>query len=312
MLVMTATIVLDPRSPFTRAAARRAGLTDRILAGPAYQRIFHGVYVASDVPVGPLVRALAALVASHPDAHASHFSAARVLGVPVPTVADEHVTVQQAEHRRRIDGVRQHVRPSTRWIRRAGMRVSDPRQLFEELAGHLELVDLVVVGDHLVRKEGITCAQLRDRVAALPGRVGRQARRAAAYVRAEVDSPMESRLRMLLVLAGIPEPEVNRKVRAGDGEVLRRYDLSWPDVQVIVEYDGRQHIEREESWEKDLARREAIDDDGWRILVVTSRGIYRHPEQTIERVFRLLGSRGLAGLPAKPSSTWRPHFPGRD
>lgn len=297
MLVMTATIVLDPRSPFTRAAARRAGLTDRILAGPKYQRIFHGVYVASDVPVGPLVRAL---VVSHPDAHASHFSAARVLGVPVPTVADEHVTVQQAEHRRRIGGVRQHVRPSTRWIRRAGMRVSDPRQLFEELAGHLELVDLVVVGDHLVRKEGITCAQLCDRVAALPGRVGRQARRAAAYVRGEVDSPMESRLRMLLVLAGIPEPEVNRKVRAGDGEVLRRYDLSWPDVQVIVEYDGRQHIEREESWEKDLARREAIDDDGWRILVVTSRGIYRHPEQTIERVFRLLGPGGWPGSRPSP------------
>ena len=89
-------------------------------------------------------------------------------------------------------------------------------------------------------------------------------RRAAAYVRAEVDSPMETRLRMLLVLAGLPEPSINVKIRAVDGEVLRRYDLSFPTVRVIVEYDGRQHIERVEAWESDLERREAIDGDGWR------------------------------------------------
>ena len=30
---------------------------------------------------------------------------------------------------------------------------------------------------------------------------------------------------MLLVLAGLPEPEVNVTVRAGDGTPVRRYDL---------------------------------------------------------------------------------------
>jgi very-short-patch-repair endonuclease len=78
-----------------------------------------------------------------------------------------------------------------------------------------------------------------------------------------------------------------------------------------VEYDGRQHIEREESWEADLERREAIDDDQWRILVVTSRGIYREPERTVSRIWRLVRDRRLPGAPARPSDDWRPHFPVR-
>jgi hypothetical protein len=121
---------------------------------------------------------------------------------------------------------------------------------------------------------------------------------------------METRLRMLIVLAGLPEPEVNMSIHDEDGVEIRRYDLSWPEVRVVVEYDGRHHVERIEQWERDLIRREAIDDDDWRIVVVVSAGIYRHPDQTVERIFRVLTARGLAGLPAAPSDDWRPHFPG--
>lgn len=79
-----------------------------------------------------------------------------------------------------------------------------------------------------MRTRQATCEQLREAVAAQCGQRSRAARRAADYVRERVDSPMESRLRVLLVLAGIPAPEVNLCVRDADGEPLRRYDLSWP------------------------------------------------------------------------------------
>jgi hypothetical protein len=120
-----------------------------------------------------------------------------------------------------------------------------------------------------------------------------------------------TRLRMLLVLAGLPEPMVNITVADLNGQPLRRYDLCWPKVKVIVEYDGRPHIEREDTWESDLDRREAIDDDEWRILVVVATGIYRHPERTVLRVWRLLRRRRLPGVPTHPSDAWRPHFPSR-
>ena len=191
-----------------------------------------------------------------------------------------------------------------------GVRVSTLPDLFVELASVLPLVELVVAGDWMVRRARLAPTALIDAAGQAGGRAGDLARRAAAHVREKVDSPMETRLRMLLVLAGIPEPEVNLEIRTADGEVLRRYDLSWPGVRVIVEYDGRHHVQRVEQWEQDLTRREAIDDSEWRILVVVSSGIYKSPEDTVRRVHALLRRRGLVGLPVRPRDDWRPHFPG--
>ena len=44
----------------------------------------------------------------------------------------------------------------------------------------------------------------------------------------------ESRLRMLIVLAGLPEPKVNHKLLDERGRVRRRLDLSYPDLRLIV------------------------------------------------------------------------------
>lgn len=52
---------LDPHQPFTRAEALAAGVTDRRLRGPAFRRLFTGVYVATDVSVDTRLRARAAL-----------------------------------------------------------------------------------------------------------------------------------------------------------------------------------------------------------------------------------------------------------
>jgi hypothetical protein len=260
----------------------------------------------------PKVRAQAALVPFHASAFASHASAARIHGVPIPTLPDEHVTVLKPGHRRLRPDIQCHLRSGGATVVIDGTRVSDYCQMFVELAELLSLVDLVVVGDNLIRHGRTSCADLTRfcQASVLPG--AGLARRAAGYVRERVDSPMETRLRMLIVLAGLPEPEVNVTVRTADGEPLRRYDLSYPAAKVIVEYDGRQHIEREDSWESDLDRREAIDDEGWRILIVTSSGVFREPDRTLQRISRLLSARGLPGVPRRLTDDWRPHFPGRD
>lgn len=300
----------DPRRPFPRWQGIRAGLGRATLDGPGFRRILHGVLVAADVPDSPRLRAEAALVCFFPSALASHATAARVWQVPVTLPPGEHVTVPVTGHRLRRAGVTCHVRPGAEHVVVDGVRVSTLPDLFVELAGLLPLVELVVAGDWMVRRRGLRPIDLGAAAALAPGRAGVLARRAASYVRDRVDSPMETRLRMLLVLAGIPEPEINAVVRAGDGEVLRRYDLSWPGVRVIVEYDGRLHAASVEQWERDLERREEIDDSEWRILVVVSSGIYRSPGRTVARVHALLRARGLPGLASRPRDDWRPHFPG--
>ena len=129
----------------------------------------------------------------------------------------------------------------------------------------------------------------------MAGRHGALARRAAGLVRAGVDSPMESRLRMLLVLAGLPEPVVNHIEYDESGRWLRRYDLSYPDQRLAIEYDGRQHADSTRQWERDVERREELDQDDWRIVVVLAKGIYREPDRTLERVVDAMASRGIPG-----------------
>lgn len=305
-------IDFDMRRPFTRTDAVAAGVSMSALRGANFCRIFRGVYIHSSVPAHPLIRVRAALLIHPPGAFASHASAARVYGVPVPTLPDEHVSVFEEKDRRRRPGIRNHVAPvDISMVTVGGIRVSGPDQMFVELAGLLNLVDLVVVGDDLVRLRKTTPARLRTFCAASGHADAGAAARAAGWVRAGVDSPMETRLRMLLVLAGLPEPEVNHKILRGDGRVRYRFDLSYPDLKLIVEYDGRHHRDDLDQWDRDTERKDWFDHNGWMHVPVFSRGIYRRPDETLGRVLAALNSRGCLRLPRVLADDWRPFFPVR-
>jgi very-short-patch-repair endonuclease len=246
----------------------------------------------------------------HPrGAVATHFSAARLRGVPVPDHPWEHVTVARPADRRQRHGLRCHVLALAAADIHVidGLRVSAPHRMFVELAGTLGLVELVVVGDWLVRHRHVTVESLLAYCAAAHVHHAAAARRAAAYVRAGVDSPMETRLRLLLVLAGLPEPRVNAELRDDHGVLRARFDLSWPGVRLAVEYDGRQHLESVDQWEHDVERRDLLVEEGWRLVTVTSKGLYREPQRTVHRVWRALRDQGLRPLP-EPLDDWRVHF----
>lgn len=302
---------LDPSKPFTTAMALAAGITAGTLRGPKYRQLFKGVHVDAARPLSPLLMAEGALVLQPAHAFASHFTAARILELPVPAHPDEHVSVRTDRDRRRRKGIACHVAAAdARVITHQGVRLSPPDQVFIELASMLPLVDLVVVGDMIARREWVTPDELVAACRSSKDKYAKRALEAAAYVRAGVDSPMETRVRMLIVLAGLPEPVVNFKIRDDYGTVLRRFDLSYPHLRLVIEYDGRQHAEDTIQYDHDISRREDLDDRGWRIVVVTAKGIYKNPEETLSRVHRKLKLCGAAGVPTRLSDGWRPHFPG--
>ncbi|MCF6378341.1 hypothetical protein L2K70_12070 [Nocardioides KLBMP 9356] len=303
-------MAFDPQQPFLRAVGLENGVTPKALRGPGYRRLFRNVFVASASVPTPLQRVRGALALQVPEAWASHASAARVKGAPIPTIADEHVSVPHQKLRRHHRGLRCHVGDPAGVVFENGVRVSGDVQMFVELSGQLTLVDLVVVGDWLARRRGVTPEQLVRACRRSRHKDRRKALAAARYVRSGVDSPMETRLRMLLVLAGLPEPEVNLKIRAQDGEVIRMYDLCYPAVRVAVEYNGKLHVEVIATWEADLERRADMDDEEWRLVVVTSSGIYQDPVRTLRRVHRVLLARGMPDVPLRLLDDWRPHFPG--
>ncbi|MBD8870946.1 hypothetical protein [Nocardioides donggukensis] len=298
---------LDDRRPFTRDDAVRHGVDPRILRTSRYRRIFRGIWIRTDAwqETTPIEAALAL----HPEgAVASHFSAARLFGLPVPDHPFEHVTVFDPDHRRYRPEIKSHVTihpmPATS---RRGLKAAHPFRTFVDLAGWVSLVDLVAIGDAMVRVLGADpeslVAYCRDSTDYYAG----PARLAASYVRTGVDSPMETRLRMLIVLAGLPEPKVNHVLYDRHGNVRRRLDLSYPGIRLIIEYDGRHHIERVEQWSADLERREELEDGDWKVVVVTAADFYRHPTRTLERIRRSLVQRGWGPVPPI-NPAWAAYF----
>ena len=297
---------LDVSQPFTRLAAIRSGLTDEDLRSRSFTHLIWGVHVSAETPVDNYLLCRAALLAV-PEAAICGRSAARLWGAIVPDSADVEILLDRKQ-RTLIKGLRMH-RPAQRppTMSRYGLRVTTPESTFLRLAGELELVDLVVAGDSLCKK--VTSPEkLVAAAAAFRGKRARLARYAAGLVRSEVDSPQETKVRLLMVLAGLPEPTVNIVFRDADGNIKRRIDMGYRDLRLGFEYDGRHHAETEEQWQIDIDRREEFDELDWRLIMVRSVDLFTHPDRTLARMVKALA---LKGVVVHPKQDWRRHFPVR-
>lgn len=285
----------------------RDQLPGSTISGPRFRKLLPTVYVDRATPVTPLLMAQAALLVMPESAWVSHTTAATLLGLPVPTEPRIHVSVPTAADRRLKQALSLHIRPrpSTRLV--DGLAVTTGADLFCELGEFLGLVDLVVAGDAMVRARLVRPRQLVEAAASLTGDHGARTRRAAALVRDKVDSPMESRLRMLIVLAGLPQPSVNPEIR--DGAFRTRVDLCYLELKLIIEYDGQQHrAEDLDQWDRDNDRLAWFARHDWELVPVISRGIYRRPEETLQRVCDAIERRG--GVVPELDPAWQLHFPG--
>jgi len=299
----------NPRAPFTRQRALKAGLSDADLTGNGYHQLFWGVYIASSVTVTLVVRALAATMAAPTGSVVSHHSAASLWGGIPPDSGDIHLSMPVG-NRQKTRGIRSHrrsVMPAP--ALRRGLPVTTPEQTFIDMASCCDLVQLVTLGDSLVRAKATTPAKLVAACKQSTARHTALARRAASLVRTKVDSPMESRLRLLIILAGLPEPRVNFEICDADGRVRYRLVLSYPDQMLAVEFDGRQHVDVRAQWEGDVIRREDIEADGWRFVVVTATQFYGSPSDVLDRLVAAMREREVS-VPRRLRGEWRRYFVG--
>jgi transposase len=79
-----------------------------------------------------------------------------------------------------------------------------------------------------------------------------------------------------------------------------------PGVQVDHRVRG-QHAFDSGQWIHDLERREWLDQDGWRMIIVVSEDIDVHPLRTLQRVKAALEDRG-ARVPKSFNQEWTRHF----
>ncbi len=193
--------------PFRLDEALSLGVSRKVLRGRRFRRLRRGVYAEASLPDDLATRADAVLLVLPDAATFSHQTSAALRGLPVPSDDLVHVTLPPDVPRPELVGVCCHQRPVCR-LRLGGRPITEPAQNLVELAEHLAFVDLVVAGDTMLRRSMVSPEDL------LPGahtRARRRGRpisiRAAELVRPKVDSPMETRVRLLLVLGGLPEPE---------------------------------------------------------------------------------------------------------
>ncbi|HZC26660.1 MAG TPA: hypothetical protein VE287_06530, partial [Actinopolymorphaceae bacterium] len=269
--------------PFLVEEARRHGLTLRVLRGRRFRSVFRGVYVAADRPDTLELRVDAARLVLPARAVFSHTTAARLVGLPVPDRDDcpLHATVPPGTARPAVRGIIVHEGLVSSPIRQPrGRLITGPARTFLDLAPTLSLVDLVILGDAMVRGKLVTAAALRTAAASTRRRGARQARRAAELVLPGVDSPPETIVRLLIVFAGLPCPLPNEPVHDEFGQWVATVDLQYREQRIAIEYDSDLHRSIRRKWRHDVRTRDELRRLGWDVITVTYDDLCIRPLQT--------------------------------
>jgi hypothetical protein len=222
-------------------------------------------------------------------------SAARMIGIPVPAPQEGDWRIHLARRRgfaapRRanVAGHRLTLTPDE-VMEYDGARLTTPARTWLDLASMRNSVDdLVAAGDYLVNSHGedfpfpresiCRIQELRDMIDRHPGLRGiRKAREALELIRVGADSVPESRMRLALITAGLPEPVLNFVVRGDSGLPVLWPDAAYPDHRISLQYDGEHHA-REDQYQRDIVRAEVAARYGWHevriwLLVVLGVGV---------------------------------------
>ena len=146
--------------------------------------------------------------------------------------------------------------PSTDITQLGGIPVTTPLRTAFDLARRRNLIEGVVALDALLNARLVALDELREYVAAHRAWRGvRSAAKAVTLAEPRSESPMESRLRMVIVLPGLPRPEAQVALCRPGGQEVARIDLGYRDARKGYEFDGAEHEIR---WEADRRRRNDI------------------------------------------------------
>lgn len=284
--------------PITIADAERVGLERHQLRPPNWRRIDCGAYVWAGLALDRRVE-LAALLRRLPSGCVfSGQTAAGLLGFDAGAGADVEVTAPPGVSVRRRPGLAVHVArlDPADVVTHRSLPLTGPLRTCFDLGRRLPLVDAVAALDSAIQRRVAAIEALRSYVGRQPPLRGlRAARRAAELAEAGVESPMESRLRMILVLGGLPPPRVQVELRGPHGEFLARPDLLYPTARLAIEYDGAAH---RDTLVTDNRRQNRLLAAGYSLLRYTASDVYGRPDAILEDVRRQLGVTrppGLAG-----------------
>ncbi len=213
----------------------------------------------------------------------SGFTAAWLHGLDVPPCDPIEITVpiQCRVSTRAGMAVRRCAVEKREIVRARGMRATTMARTLRDLSIRLALTESVVVTDMALHARLISPQALRVSVEASTGLQGvRTLREAVEHAEPASESPMETRLRMVLVLAGLPRPEAQVSIRDRLHRFVGRPDLYYRDQRLALEYGGTHR----DTLAEDNRRQNQLLDAGVRLLRFTAGDIFNTPDMVVSLV----------------------------
>ena len=166
--------------------------------------------------------------------------------------------------------------------------VTSTTRTVADVARRLSLVEAIAVFDMAMHRRLVSSSHLRGWIATHSGYRGiGTLRRALDFAEPATESPMETRLRLLLVLSGLPRPHVQTQLLDEFGLFIGRPDLYYPGKRLEMEYDGATH---RDSLAADNRRQNRLIEAGYRILRFTAADVLLSPASVVGLVRRALAA----------------------
>lgn len=170
--------------------------------------------------------------------------------------------------------------------RAQGLPVTTRVRTVADLMCRQNLVDAVMILDMALHRHLVSLGLVARWAEANSGRRGvALLRRALEFAEPATESPMETRLRLLLVLSGLPKPQVQPTLRGDTGMFIARPDLFYPIRRLVIEYDGASH---KDSVAGDNRRQNRLLEAGYRILRFTASDVLGNPSDVVSLVRRAI------------------------
>ena len=246
-----------------------------------WRRILEGVYLVDGRAVDEGVLGMAALL-RWPAAVLSHDTAARRRGWELldqrpewdmwlsdEPASEQLVHLTSSKQYRLQEGFRLHRSDPGDFSLVGPARVTGEVRTLVDIARTAPLPVAVCLIDAICHIDLTLFDHLRTELVRLSGQRGvLRAERAYRLAHPGSESMLESLLRLLLALAGMPQPKVQVPVRHPGGTYYG--DLGYPDRKLMLEADGKDHHSKWDQVMKDMARQTSSSSMGGRSCV--SRG----------------------------------------
>lgn len=217
-----------------------------------------------------------------PDAVFGGATAAWVLGLDLDPTDPIEVVVRSSSGLRSRKGisVRHCNLPRRDVIKVRGFWVTTVTRTLRDLCLRLPAVQVLAAIDAAIRLRLVDARALNA-----SGDPGARRLRSLAQLAAPAESPMETRLRWLLVQAGLPRPDVQTDLRDVEGRFLGRADLYYPTARLVIEYDGMNHRDR---LVEDNRRQNLLINAGFALLRFTAADVEKRADVVAAQVRQAL------------------------